>query len=51
MDRTEDMLRELFTVPLPATLSARVRAALRAHDPSAARPARNAIHRVSVHVA
>jgi O-6-methylguanine DNA methyltransferase len=30
MDRTEAMLRELFAVPAPSTLTARVRAALRA---------------------
>src|SRR5262245_15559717 len=29
MDRTDDTLREMFTVPAPPTLSARVRAALR----------------------
>ena len=34
MDRTDEMLRELFTVPVPATLSARVRAVLREPAPS-----------------
>jgi O-6-methylguanine DNA methyltransferase len=34
MDRTDEMLRELFTVPAPTTLPARVRAALREPVPS-----------------
>jgi O-6-methylguanine DNA methyltransferase len=34
MDRTDEMLRELFTVPAPATLPGRVRAALREPAPT-----------------
>jgi methylated-DNA-[protein]-cysteine S-methyltransferase len=34
MDRTDEVLREMFAVPAPATLSARVRAALRAPVPT-----------------
>jgi methylated-DNA-[protein]-cysteine S-methyltransferase len=34
MDRTDDVLRDLFAVPAPATLSGRVRAALRRPTPT-----------------